>query len=337
MKNIDNNLFLKTALYEGNFGIEVEEHRVNQYNCHLSQVPHAAGLGTRKGHPFFQTDFAESQEELVTSPHESVSACLDHLHCLQSILQDNLDENDMIWPLSMPPKLNADDLDYLATGFKARPWYQKYLEKMLEKYGPFYGLMSGVHVSYSPSAEILTWYKSEYGYSTQAEANNQMLFKTVQHILGYRWLLTYLFGASPISENIDDTIPEKARQLQPVRSFRSSQYGFNNLDNFKTDYSSINAFTAQLNHFMTTGRLVSLSDFHGPARMKGFETLEELQNKGATFIELRIFDLNPFSNNGIDKLTLNFLHLLIMDSITNPKNWCADSLSKAEITNGNNQ
>lgn len=324
---------LLSCLYQGTFGIEVEEHRVCKNQKSLSQLPHPKTLGERHGHPFFQTDFAESQEELVSLPYPSTRTCLSHLHSLQAMLQASLDPNDVIWPLSMPPKLNQDDLTYLPEGFKQRPWYQKYLEKMVEKYGPYYGLMAGIHVNYAPTKELLDWYQANHDYPDQVSANNHMLFQIVQQVLGYRWLLTYLFGASPITENQADTIPAAQRAMAPVRSYRSSKYGFNNLANFKTDYSNLENFIDQLEHFIETGKLVAPSDFHGPVRLKGVPTFEALTEIGAQYLEFRIFDLNPFTQDGLNQTTMSFLHLLIMDAIVNPQVWNRDTIDNAEKLN----
>ncbi|USS91335.1 glutamate--cysteine ligase [Fructilactobacillus carniphilus] len=322
-------LQLPSYLYQGTFGVEVEEHRVSSRHQSLSQQLHPASLGERRGHVFFQNDFAESQEELVTLPHHSTRSCLNHLHTLQAVLQQALPDDDLIWPLSMPPRLGETDLNYLPQGFRARPWYQKYLEKMLEKYGPFYGLMCGVHVNYAPTTALLSWYQNQHHLTDVVQARNQMLFQIVQQVLGYRWLLTYLFGAAPISENPGDTIPTDLRGLQPVRSFRSSKYGFNNDANFEPDYSSFTHFVNQLEHYVATGDLVAPSDFHGPIRLKGVPTFAALQEVGAQYLEFRFFDLNPFSQDGINQLTLSFLHLLVMDAVVNPRQWEKATLSQA--------
>ncbi|WP_429971661.1 glutamate--cysteine ligase [Fructilactobacillus sp. Tb1] len=333
MKQILNDTDLLNCLYHGTFGIEVEEHRVSIERKSLSQLSHPDTLGERHGHPFFQTDFAESQEELVSLPHSSTRNCLSHLHSLQAMLQANLAPDDVIWPLSMPPKLNQADLTYLPEGFKQRPWYQKYLEKMLEKYGPFYGLMAGIHINYAPTQDLLDWYHVNHDYPTKVSSNNHMMFQIVQQVLGYRWMLTYLFGASPITENQADTIPAKQHAMAPVRSYRSSKYGFNNLANFKTDYSNLENFIDQLEHFIETGKLVAPSDFHGPVRLKGAATFEDLMTHGAKYLEFRVFDLNPFTQDGISQNTMSFLHLLIMDAIVNPQVWNHDTMENAENLN----
>lgn len=46
-------------LQQSRLGVEVEEHRINN-SGHLSQAPHPTDLGSRRFHPYFQSDFAES-------------------------------------------------------------------------------------------------------------------------------------------------------------------------------------------------------------------------------------------------------------------------------------
>ncbi len=52
-------------LYHSLIGIEIEEHRIDQHG-QLSQLPYPKHLGSRRYHPYLQSDFSESMSELIT-------------------------------------------------------------------------------------------------------------------------------------------------------------------------------------------------------------------------------------------------------------------------------
>ena len=62
---------LINELKKSSIGVEIEEHRVLK-NGRLSNHPYPSGLGSREFHPYLQSDFAESQSELITDPHTNI-------------------------------------------------------------------------------------------------------------------------------------------------------------------------------------------------------------------------------------------------------------------------
>jgi glutamate--cysteine ligase len=61
--------------------------------------------------------------------------------------------------------------------------------------------------------------------------------------------------------------------------------------------------------------LLSAKEFYSPIRLKpakGDHPLQELQDHGVAYIELRMFDLNPLYKNGIGLQTLKFVHLFLI-------------------------
>lgn len=116
---------LPLLLSQFKFGIEIEEHRVQLSTGTLSKQTHPKKFGSKKFNSHFQTDFSESQEELITAPHPSSEKALEQLYELQMILAQSLQNDELICPLSMPPHLNSNDINYLLTHFE-RSWYQDY-------------------------------------------------------------------------------------------------------------------------------------------------------------------------------------------------------------------
>ena len=311
---------LLDLLFAGRFGIEIEEHRVQLGQPRLSQHPHSRQLGTRKTNPYFQTDFSESQEELVTAPKHASKDALAHLHELQTILSNELSEDEIIWPLSMPPHLNEDDIDFLLTHFE-RPWYQEYREELIARYGYYQHIMTGVHVNYSPADNLIDWFGSQHHIQSYPAAKNRLYFQIAQQVTGYRWLLTYLFGASPVTENSADNLPNNRLDIQPVRSWRASDFGFANRPEILVDYSDFETHIRQIRQYIANGDFYDKSEFYGPVRLKGPGEIEDLIQNGANYMEFRMFDTDPFSLDGISQTALSFLHLLIIDAIVNPQPW----------------
>ncbi|WP_429971595.1 glutamate--cysteine ligase [Fructilactobacillus sp. Tb1] len=314
----------------GLFGIEIEEHRYDLQRQSLSRNQHHPALGDRKTQPYFQTDFSESMEELVTAPHDTIQATYHQLHNLQAILQSKLTKNEIIWPFSMPPKLNPDDETYLNNTFE-RYWYAEYRKTLIAKYGLFQHIMCGIHFSYSPSDAIIAAFQKEQQIADSQVAKNQLLFKIAKNIVGYKWLLTYLFGAAPKDLNPDDDLPENIKN-KTVKSFRASDFGFTNKSNINVTYDNFADFQANIKHHIENGDLFAKSEFYGPVRLK---SLSDDDENRIDYLEFRMLDNNPFSQNGLDIRTLYFIHLLIIASISSDIEW-----TKAELdahTHINNQ
>lgn len=60
-------LNLRGKLFQGFFGLEVEEHRITT-DGRISRYPYPAEFGSRLTHPYLQSDFTDSMLELITEP-----------------------------------------------------------------------------------------------------------------------------------------------------------------------------------------------------------------------------------------------------------------------------
>ncbi|WP_395318300.1 glutamate--cysteine ligase [Fructilactobacillus frigidiflavus] len=319
---------LTPELTKGLFGIEIEEHRVDINSKTISQIKHNHELGDRRTQPYFQTDFSESMEELVTAPQDTVKKSHQQLHNLQKILQLKLTKQEIIWPFSMPPKMNQADVDFLENHFE-RYWYVDYRKTLIQKYGLFQHIMCGIHVSYSPNEEIILNYQQEKQISDYQTAKNELLFMIARQLTGYRWLITYLFGSSIQDFNENDNIPTEIKHKHPfVKSWRSSKYGFANQQDIDVSYDNFADFETSLNEYIQNGTLFAKSEFYGPVRLKTLKGHAETQ---IDYLEFRMLDNDPFSAEGLDRRTLYFIHLLIIDVLVNQNHW-----SKLELQENRN-
>ena len=91
-------------------GIEKEGLRVLPTGG-LALTPHPVALGSALTHPHITTDYSESQIELITGAHQSVSGCLDELiHIHQYVLRTLAGAGgEMLWVSSMPCGLPTDE------------------------------------------------------------------------------------------------------------------------------------------------------------------------------------------------------------------------------------
>ncbi|MBM7617002.1 glutamate--cysteine ligase [Weissella uvarum] len=308
---------LTTDLISEHVGIEIEEHRVQIPQTRLSRHPHAPALGDRRVEPNYQTDFSESQEELVTNPQQNTTDALAQLHQLQNTLTHYLNADEIIWPLSMPPYLSESDLTFLDTHFE-RPWYQDYRRFLIEQYGYYQHIMTGIHVNYSLSNQLMNQLIAKRAYPNR----NAIYFQTLKQVSTYRWLITYLFGASPLTENpdTDQLLTRRPDITEPVRSWRSSSAGFANHPELALNFSSLDQFFASLNTLIDDGTLFDLSEYYGPVRVKATETYHEQHHHAVEYLEFCLFDLNPYSTDGISDTMLTILELLILDAVFYPQN-----------------
>lgn len=309
-------------LYHSLVGIEIEEHRIDK-NGKLSQHPYPANLGSRKYHPYLQSDFSESMNEVVTDPNPNIGGFLDQLDTLQTVLYRSMGQDEFIWPLSMPPVLESDDISFIKNHFE-RPAFAKYRNYLTDKYGIQRKIVTGVHVNFSVPEPVINRLYAHYEdqFKSLVEFKNALYFQLAQNFVLHRWLLTYLFGASPIAEM--GYLPKPVAELvHPVRSIRNSIYGYvNNQDDQVnvTVYSSLHHYIDGITKAINNRHLYSPAEFYGPVRLRGQEKLKDYQTKGISYLEFRVLDNTPFTPNGISRHALYFIKFFLIYLLVKPVN-----------------
>lgn len=311
-------LDLSDQLFQGFFGLEVEEHRVTT-DGRISRYPYPMAFGSRRRHPYLRSDFTDSMLELITEPTRGGKEAVKNLKMLQQIVNGYLHQDERVWPLSMPPKLIADDLEFAKEDF-TRPWVQGYRDYLENKYGIEHEIVAGAHINYSMNEKVLKeLYAHGFGadYSDYPAFKNATYFRLAQNFVLYRWFFTYLFGAAPISENAYQKLP---RDLDyPVRSLRNSSLGYSNYGDETVTYLSLADQVSQLKQLIADGQFYSVHEFYGPVRIKGqSDDLDELLKQGIQYLEFRSFDLDPLSRAGVSDDTLDLLEIFLTYSMTAP-------------------
>ncbi|EOG13783.1 glutamate-cysteine ligase/gamma-glutamylcysteine synthetase [Enterococcus faecium EnGen0176] len=294
---------------QARFGIEREGQRVDLAG-NLAKTDHPAIFGDRSYHPYIQTDFSETQTEMITPVTDSIPELFQYLAAVYDVTARSMPKEEMIWPLSMPPALPEKDEEIIIAKLKnfEDVLYRRYLAK---EYGKRKQMVSGIHFNFEFGDELLrTLFSHQEEFQDFSEFKTELYLKTARNFMRYRWMITYLFGASPMSEKnyfLDESHPQ-----EPVRSIRNSALGYTNHPNVKVSYASMKQYLADIERMIEEGKLSEEKEFYTPLRFRGGKKVADLATTGVRYIELRNIDLNPYARLGINPEQVRFLQLFLM-------------------------
>ncbi|HEM8309167.1 TPA: bifunctional glutamate--cysteine ligase GshA/glutathione synthetase GshB [Enterococcus faecium] len=294
---------------QARFGIEREGQRVDLAG-NLAKTDHPAIFGDRSYHPYIQTDFSETQTEMITPVTDSIPELFQYLAAVYDVTARSIPKEEMIWPLSMPPALPEKDEEIIIAKLKnfEDVLYRRYLAK---EYGKRKQMVSGIHFNFEFGDELLrTLFSHQEEFQDFSEFKTELYLKTARNFMRYRWMITYLFGASPMSEKnyfLDESHPQ-----EPVRSIRNSALGYTNHPNVKVSYASMKQYLADIERMIEEGKLSEEKEFYTPLRFRGGKKVADLATTGVRYIELRNIDLNPYARLGINPEQVLFLQLFLM-------------------------
>lgn len=312
---------LGADIKKGRFGIEKESVRVNE-NGELATTPHPEIFGEKTENPYITVDFSESQIEMITPTVNSVEKAYDFLRNIHEIVATNL-KDEYLWSQSVPPILPSEELILLGK-FPQNKELERYREKLALKYGRKKQLLSGIHFNFSFDDEFL---KELYELSKEKisfkEFKNNIYLKISRNYFKYGWMIIYLLGASPvIHETYLQKCIDKMKKFtddtyyfENLVSFRNGSCGYRNEKDFFVNYENVDKYVESLEKLIEKESISSAKEYYSPIRLKTKkpkEILKELKNSGIEYLEFRSIDLNPFSEIGIEKVDLEFLHLFIL-------------------------
>ena len=305
MRDIIKNNNLEELFSNVVIGLEKEGQRVLP-NGQISKTDHPKVFGIRHEQPYIQTDFAESQVELITTPEKSEKDVLRVLNAVHEVFLKNIPEDEYIWPLSIPAILTKEDEIRVAQFEKKSD--VEYREYLVEKYGKYKQMVSGIHYNFQLDdnfmEKISTITKKDL-----VSTKNEVYLKLARQFIRYQWLLIYLYGASPLAE--DKYFTNGVKPSDFVRSLRTSRFGYVNEEDIKVSYGSLEKYIEDITGYVQNGMLIAEKEFYSSVRFRGADTIVKFPKQGIKYIEFRLFDLNPFAPFGILEKDIRFVHLFI--------------------------
>ncbi|WP_410687040.1 bifunctional glutamate--cysteine ligase GshA/glutathione synthetase GshB [Avibacterium paragallinarum] len=295
---------------QGSFGIEKESQRVHADGS-IVTTEHPAVFGSRSYHPYIQTDFAESQMELITPPQKNLEDSLRWLSAIHQVVLRSIPEDEYLFPLSMPAGLPPEDKIQVAQ--LDNPEDVAYREHLVKSYGKNKQMVSGIHYNFQLDPEFIqALFKLQDKEQSAVRFQNDLYLKMAKNFLRYQWVLLYLLAATP---TVQDNYFKQGNPLktgQYVRSLRSSQYGYVNAPEIKVSFDSIEQYVESLEHWVNSGKLIAEKEFYSNVRLRGAKKARELLNNGIQYLEFRLFDLNPFEQYGISLADAKFIHYFVL-------------------------
>lgn len=313
---------VKPYLLKARYGIEKESQRVDLQG-NLAKTDHPDHISD--DHPYIQRDFAETQMELITPVTNSIKQLFDYLASIHVASYYSIGKKEMLWPLSMPPKLPDIEEEIIIAKFSNEKSVT-YRKSLADSYGRRKQMISGVHFNFEFAEPFIrTLFQLQSELTDYQQFKTEIYLKVARNYLHHRWFITYLYGASPLSEK---NFFEDEGLKKPVRSIRNSKYGYRNDDNVRVSYDSLQKYIFDLSSLVKKGVLFDEREFYAPVRLRGTRLIKDLIHHGVQYIELRNIDLNPFDIYGISEEQVKFLHLFFLYLL-----WKDEGINKDEWVN----
>lgn len=330
-------------------GYERECLRVDAHGK-LATTPHPQALGSKLTHPWITTDYSEALLEFITPPSQDPEFPLKFLTDIHRFSARQID-GEFLWAGSMPCLL-GDDKDIPIADYgksNAAKFKYTYREGLGLRYGRQMQTIAGAHYNWSLPDEFWPLLKTCCAASgPDHEFISARYFGLIRNFLRYGWLIPYLFGASPaICQSFLQGRKSDLQELVPgtlygpyATSLRMSDLGYQNRAqaNLHVSFNSLAEYTQALDAAIRTpdpfyeeigvrdgehwkqlnANLLQIeNEFYAGIRPKRIGKLGErpakaLQKYGVEYVEVRLFDLNPFVDIGITPEQGTFADVLLM-------------------------
>lgn len=306
---------IRSRRTDGKTGLELESHRIDYNGC----LSHRAHPFDR--FPHIDRDFSEEQIEINTPPEDSPEKALNFMRSQLKIVHQDLKAHDeLLWPFSNPAYIrNERDIPVAVyTGEKAAS--HEYRLYLADRYGKYKMSYSGIHFNYSFSEDLLLLnHRLDQDAGRTAldfrQYKDQFYLKLAEKMLAYSWAVVALLAASPL---VDDSFFVEGKSGKGIftgySSMRCGEAGYWNPFTPVLSYDSVPAYVDSIEEYIRRSLLIEARELYYPVRIKpaGSYTMEALKESGINHIELRMVDLNPFCDAGMDCRDLEFLKLLLV-------------------------
>ena len=258
-------------LVEGNFGVEKECQRIVS-SGDLALTPHPKVFGDKIKNPRITTDFSESQIEMITPTFRSIEEAYDELDAISIEVENGIDK-ELLWPLSMPPKLPDEDSIPIARFPDSEDglYMETYRKGLALRYGKKMQMISGIHYNFSFGEGMVDYLYEQFGNGNDKRSFvDEMHFALARNFSRYRWMLIYLFGASPFCHSTYYPVIDKEIKMiqkccqccvdvienfnQYATSLRVSRFGYSNTFKHRHSiyFNSLEEYSAKLRKMVAT-------------------------------------------------------------------------------------
>jgi glutamate--cysteine ligase len=183
-------------------GIEKEGLRVTA-QAKVVQAKHPQVLGSALTHPSITTDYSEALLEFITPVSTTITDSINYLSNLHIYTARN-NAAEYIWPASMPCRLEGEESIPIAQYGHSNIGRMKhvYRQGLALRYGKTMQSIAGIHYNFSMPDDfwpLLQQLSAEQG--DLRDFKSERYFGLIRNFQRHSWLLTYLFGASPVLDS----------------------------------------------------------------------------------------------------------------------------------------
>lgn len=334
-------------------GLERETLRITSEGA-LAKTPFPSEIGSAFTHPWITTDFAESMLEFITPVNTNIDYMLTFLRDLHRYANIQI-KDELMWPHSMPCYVaNEEDIILAQYGTSNEGKFKTlYRQGLKNRYGAKMQTISGVHYNFSLPMAFWQTRDGIKNAEDGKEVISEGYLRIIRNYYRFGWVIPYLFGASPSVCRSFIKDPQKLATFKKrtddnyylpyATSLRLSDIGytndaqkqlgitFNHLDTYvaglrkathtkSTEFSQIGIKVAGEYRQINDNILQIENEFYAPIRPKRVPKAGEIPSAallrgGIEYIEVRSFDINPFSPIGITEEQIRFVDLFLI--------WCA--------------
>ena len=329
-----------------NRGIEKEFFRVNRKGD-ISEREHPQSLGSALTNKFITTDFAEAQLELVTPTFDDIDDLHAFLTSLHIFVIDNINEDETVWPLSMPPHIKDESKINLGYYHQSNIGLLKhvYRKGLKVRYGSTMQCVSGMHYNFSINNESL----SKLSLNNSQEDYDEIYLGLIRNFKRIFWFVLSEFGQTNVVDksfvngrfNNLSKLSNNDMYQKNATSLRMSDIGYvsDAQKNLNIKYNSLEEFLRKIRSaitdpypdFQNKGLIDNDGEFHQisdgiiqieneyydsirPKRAseENLRPYNQLKKFGIEYLEIRGIDIDPNEPTGISKNHIKFLDMILI-------------------------
>jgi len=354
-------------------GVERESLRING-DGGIAQTDHHAALGSALTHRFITTDFSESLLEFITQPEPFTKTTLAQLNDIHKYTSQNIGDErlwPLSMPCYIGGEEAIRLANYGTSNVgQMKHLYRRGLKN---RYGSMMQTISGVHFNFSFATDMWDEYLPLVcGQEVNQDNISAGYFHLIRNYRRFCWILPYLFGASPTM--CQSFLGDKKTNLELQRfgkgslylphatSLRMSDLGYTNSaqSGLQICYNQVDSYIKALRKAIQTpsplydkfngkidGEFQQLNsnvlqienELYSPIRPKQptislEKPTDALDDRGVSYIEVRVLDVNPFSPVGVSEQQMRFLDVFLLYCLLKPSepfDWDSYSVTEQNL------